>query len=377
MLPDPPASAFLALPSPDPSQEKVVAAAAVSQLNFFTTQLDSVIQASSIEDLCAVYKPFELLLETGHHSGLWWLDIAAASDQDIETISRFFGLHPLTTEDIKIHETREKIELFGSYYFLSLRPPRDFETDEGVRIVSHNIYALVFRDGVLSFSFDPSLHAGHVRQRIKEHRSHLALTSDWICYALIDDIVDGFGPFIGRVESGLEVMEDNISIARPDDIGLVLQRNYKWRKEVMQIRQLLHDKIDVIRSFARHCDAFDAPTSQVSLYLSDIRDHIITMISNLDQAEQMLSRSQSKYLTQLHFDSGRMRNGIASALGRLTVLASILVPMQFITGLLGMNVVVPGKYVGNLVWWWGIIGFMFGAIILFALVAKRIGLLDQ
>ncbi|GLB02718.1 magnesium and cobalt transport protein CorA [Aspergillus tubingensis] len=379
MEPAPLAAIMSSDSTPDPRLEKP-RPAAVSRINFFTSQLNTSIEASSIEDLCSVYKPFDLLLETGAHSGLWWLDITAPAEEDIEALARFFNLHPLTTEDIKTRETREKIELFGHYYFLSLRPPRRFETDTGVRIVSHNLYAVVFRGGVLSFSFDPSLHTSHVRQRIKEHSSHLLLTSDWICYALIDDIVDGFAPFISRVETGVVTVEDSVSITRPDDMGLALQRIFKLRKEVMNIRQPLHDKIDVIRSFARHCDISDTSSSQVALYLSDICDHVDTMIANLEQAEQMLSRLQSKYLTQVHFDSGRMRNGIASALSKLTVLASILVPMQFITGLFGMNVRVPGKTHdgdNSLTWWFSILGFILGLTVIFAWVAKRIGLLDR
>ncbi|RAL14109.1 magnesium transporter CorA family protein [Aspergillus homomorphus CBS 101889] len=365
-------------PDPRPADDSAVAAAKESpELNFFTTKLDCIVHAPSLDDLCAIYNPVSTLLETGIHHGLWWLDVTAASEEDIETLAHSFGLHPLTVEDITMREKREKIELFDSYYFLSLRPPSSIKTDDGVRIVSHNLYAVVFPEGVLSFNFGPNVHAHHVRNRIKEHRSHLALTSDWICYALIDAIVDGFAPFIARVETGVDLMEDHISVTRPDEIGLALQHIYKWRKEVIQIRQLLHDKTDVIRCFARHCDAPEATSAQVALYLSDIRDHVLTMMANLEQAEQMLSRSQSKYLSQLQFDSGRMRNEIATALSRLTVVAAIIVPMQFITGLFGMNVLVPGKNAAGLVWWYGILGVILGLIVLFLLVAKRMRLFDR
>lgn len=156
-----------------------------TQLTFFSSQLDSCIQASSLDDLKALYEPLCPLLEDRTYGGLWWLDVTAPSEDDIETLSRIFNLHPLTTEDIKIRETREKIELFGPYYFLSLRPARRVESDEGVRTSPINVYAVVFRDGVLSFSMGSNPHVGHVRSRIKEHQSHLYLTSDWICYALM------------------------------------------------------------------------------------------------------------------------------------------------------------------------------------------------
>ncbi|KAL4952288.1 hypothetical protein BDW69DRAFT_167984 [Aspergillus filifer] len=346
-----------------------------TQLTFFSTQLDSCVQAPSLDDLKALYEPLCPLLEDGTYPGLWWLDVTAPSEEDIEALSSIFNLHPLTTEDIKIREAREKIETFGPYYFLSLRPARQVETQEGVRTSAVNVYAVVFRDGVLSFSMGSNPHVGHVRNRIKEHQSHLYLTSDWICYALIDDIVDGFAPFITQVESAVETMEDSVSITRPDDIGLALQQIYRCRKEVLHIRQLLTDKTDVIRCFARHCDAFGASSPEVTLYLSDIQDHVLTMMANLDAAEQMLSRGQSKFLSQLSFDSTRMRNQIASGLSRLTTIAGIVVPLQFITGLFGMNVTVPAQGADNLTAWFSILGVLLALVVLFLTVARRLRML--
>jgi magnesium transporter len=167
------------------SDEKPYTPSEQTQISFFSSQLDSCLQASSIDDLKALYEPLCPLLEDGTYGGLWWLDVTAPSEDDIESLSRIFNLHPLTTEDIKTRETREKIELFGPYYFLSLRPPRQAETHDGVRTAPINVYAVVFRDGVLSFSLGSNPHAAHVRSRIKEHQSHLYLTSDWICYALM------------------------------------------------------------------------------------------------------------------------------------------------------------------------------------------------
>ncbi|KAK1149659.1 hypothetical protein N8T08_005211 [Aspergillus melleus] len=351
-----------------------------TQFSFSTTLLDSEIRVPSLDDLISFYKPFDTLLETREDSGTWWLHVTSPSDADIEKLCDMFDIHPLTTEDIKMREAREKIELFGPYYFLSMRPPRQVVAPNAVRALSLNVYAIVFAQGVLSFTFGLSAHADHVRHRIDEHRSHLALTSDWICYALIDDIVDGFAPFIERIETGVEMMEEGVSIARPDDIGVALQRIYKCRREVIRIRQLLNDKTDVIRSFARHCGTFNSPTAEVALYLSDIQDHVLTMMANLSQSEEMLSRSQSKYLAQLSWDSTRMRNEIVETLSRLSVIGAIIVPMQFITGLFAMNVKVPGKGTEGgtepgtpgLYWWGGILGVILSVIFSCLLIAKRL-----
>ena len=42
----------------------------------------------------------------------------------------------------------------------------------------------------------------------------------------------------------------------------------------------------------------------------------------------------------------------ADVLGKLTVLGTIVLPMNIITGMWGMNVLVPGQDVDNLYWFW-------------------------
>ena len=42
----------------------------------------------------------------------------------------------------------------------------------------------------------------------------------------------------------------------------------------------------------------------------------------------------------------------ADVLGKLTVLGTIVLPMNIVTGMWGMNVLVPGQDIDNLYWFW-------------------------
>ncbi|KAJ5948018.1 hypothetical protein N7466_001033 [Penicillium verhagenii] len=343
-----------------------------TRYSFFNSSLDTVTRANGFSHLESICEPFKDFKETGDHKGLWWLHVASPSDDDIEILSRMFGLHPLTTEDIKVRELREKVELFGAYYFVSVLPPRQLKLITVPDASSANFYGIVFPEGILSITFGDGQDPAHVWKRIKEHQSDFSPTSDWICYALIDDIVDGFAPHIDRVQTGVEMMEDGLSVTRPDDIGLALQNISKCRKEVTQIRRLLHDKTDLIRCFARHCNYSVSTAEEITLYLRDIEDHVLTMMSNLTSAEQMLSRSQSKYLARLDLDSTCMRNQIANTLNRVTVIGTIMVVGQVVSGSFGQNVNVPGENVTNTHWWFGILSFIVGFTALFIMFAKRV-----
>jgi magnesium transporter len=82
-----------------------------------------------------------------------------------------------------------------------------------------------------------------------------------------------------------------------------------------------------------------------------IVDHIVTMVSNLNHMEKILSRSHSNYLAQINIKMNERQEQTADVLGRLTVLGTIVLPMNIITGLWGMNVMVPGQEVENLDWY--------------------------
>ena len=67
---------------------------------------------------------------------------------------------------------------------------------------------------------------------------------------------------------------------------------------------------------------------------------------------RLLSRAHSNYLAQINIRMNERQEQTADVLGKLTVLGTIVLPMNIITGMWGMNVLVPGQDVENLYWFW-------------------------
>lgn len=147
------------------------------------SELESLIQVTTIEELLNNNGPFRDIANGGVYDGVWWLDVTDPSPEEIETLANIFAIHPLTTEDIMTEEPREKTELFEKYYFVSLTLSQ--LSGKGSDFRPSNTYAIVFRNGIISCSFGDNPHAANVRRRIKNLHSHLNVTSDWICYALM------------------------------------------------------------------------------------------------------------------------------------------------------------------------------------------------
>lgn len=141
----------------------------------------------------------------------------------------------------------------------------------------------------------------------------------------------------------------------------------------MGLMKLLGGKADVLKGFTKRCNANYkvTPRMDIGLYLGDIQDHVVTMMTSLAHFEKMLSRSHSNYLAQLSIDNITQGNNHNKVLSKITLLASILVPLNLVCGMFGMNVDVPFKNVNNLGPFFGILGVLLLFVVFSLLLAKR------
>ncbi|KAK1808822.1 CorA metal ion transporter [Friedmanniomyces endolithicus] len=351
----------------------------------------------------------------------FWLDVLNPTDAEMTVLARTFGIHQLTTEDIMMEEQREKVELFNNYYFVNYRSfEQDTESENYLEPV--NIYIVVFREGVLSFHHSMTPHPANVRRRIRQLNDYMSPSADWISYSIIDDVTDVYLPLVQAIETEVDDIDDCIlglhddervsqqskitgkgsktvpsgsekeskQGTSPGDMsahkaegdktaaesgGDMLRRVGECRKKVMSLYRLLGNKADVIKGFAKRCNEHwhVAPRSEIGLYLGDIQDHIVTMTGNLSHYENLLSRAHSNYLAQINIRMNERAELTADVLGKLTVLGTIVLPMNIVTGMWGMNVWVPGQDTEHdLTWFWCITAGLVAFGCTCFLVAKRV-----
>jgi len=108
--------------------------------------------------------------------------------------------------------------------------------------------------------------------------------------------------------------------------------------------------------------------------LGDIQDHIVTMTQNLNHYEKILARSHSNYLALISIEMAKANNNTNDTLSRLTVLGTILIPMNLVTGLWGMNVLVPGQDHNTLHWFFAILGCLILFAFMSVIALRRSGL---
>jgi magnesium transporter len=192
-----------------------------------------------------------------------------------------------------------------------------------------------------------------------------------------DDIVDSFAPVITQLETDTDQIEDEVFIARTDDMAQFLRKIGTARKNTMALMRLLGGKADVLRGFTKRCNENYkvTPRMDIGMYLGDIQDHVVTMMNNLGHFEKMLSRAHSNYLAQISIDGIAQGTHTNKVLSKITLLASIIVPLNVVTGLFGMNVLIPWRDVETLAPFFGILGSLLAFCVLCGLLAYKLRML--
>ncbi|CAJ0833649.1 13830_t:CDS:2 [Entrophospora sp. SA101] len=270
--------------------------------------------------------------------GYFWIDVLSPTDSEMRILSSIFHIHPLTTEDIETEESREKCELFKNYYFINFRSYNQNNCNPSDDIEPISMFNVVMREGILS--------------------DYIKVTPDWINYALIDDITDSFAPLIRQVEFQSDAIDQLVLVLKNSEQQDMLVRIGICRKMVMTFLKLLGTKADVIKALIKRCEEINAAGGEKN-------DHIITMLQNLNHYELILSRAHSNYLAQISIEITQLSNKTNEIINKLTVFATVLVPMNVVTGLFGMNVKVPGQDEDDLIWFFSIVG----ALTLFGLIS--------
>ena len=126
----------------------------------------------------------------------------------------------------------------------------------------------------------------------------------------------------------------------------------------MSLTRLLTDKADILRAFIKRCNKDYAVTAHrdMGLFISDIQDHVVTMANNLNHFEKILVCSHSNYLNQMSIQEISQGNRANEFMRRVTITTTAILAMTVISGIFGMNVLVPWQNDENIYAFIGIVG---------------------
>ncbi len=254
-----------------------------------------------------------------------WINVTGIHDENLigEFGSRV-GLHPLMLEDIMNTTQRSKLDDYKDTIFIVLRLLKYDEQDSSV--IDEQISLILGDKFVISFTESNDDVFAPVFQRLHLANSRIRMRGpDFLCYSLVDCIVDHHFVVLEHVDEQLDNLEDELINLPSTD---TLQKIQHKKREITSLRKTIWPLREVVSKFQR----LDTPLVKETtrLYLHDVYDHSIQAMETIESFRDISGGLLDMYMSTM----SQKMNEIMKV---LTLVATIFVPLTFIASLYGMN----------------------------------------
>lgn len=254
-----------------------------------------------------------------------WINIDGLNKKEVEKLCAHYEVHPLIVDDILSVGQRPKMDEIGNIIYCLL--PMIYFNDstgavetEQVSIVLGNGFLLSFQEDASRDVFDP------VRDRLRSSNARLREgTADYLCYNLIDVIVDSYFGIIDKINDRIEQLEDLILLNKNIDYFSSISI---MRREVMLLRRSIGPVRELINGFLRSDNKL--LDDKHDKFYKDVYDHIIQANEYVEAHREMLMNLQDLYMNRVNL---RMNE----VMKIFTMVALLLAPATVIGGIFGMN----------------------------------------
>jgi magnesium transporter len=285
---------------------------------------------------CAHYKeglrteggmvPLEETAARRADGGFVWLGLFEPGEEELAQVRETFGLHELAVEDaLTLHRHPKIVSYDNDVQLVIVRTARYDDAAEGVDFGEISVF--IAPDFVITVRQGVATELVGVRQRLEERPQLLATGSLSVLWAVLDAVVDAYAPVVLEVERDVDDIEATVfsgSVASTERI-------YSLRGEATGFYRAVHPLLGVISMVER-----TAP-KKLRPYLRDVHDHLIRVDEGIADQRELLRQVLEANMAVISVEQTRVSVQQNRTIQQLTILATIFLPLTFITGFFGQN----------------------------------------
>lgn len=261
----------------------------------------------TVEELLAKSEPF-------------WLDLAAVGEGTPEfgLLRDAFNFHPLALEDAQRFGERPKLDTYDDFAFLVVFGPGGSD-----HLVEVHCFAAP--------NFLVTIHR-HSLPSVDDVKRRLLLPAPepspiMVLYRVVLTLVDGYFPWLSDFDDQLDDIQDAI-LQNPTDEQL--GHLFDMKRALITVRKVVSPQRDVLAIMVNSVGVFPGMTVDYERYFRDIYDHLLRVSDLVDSYRDLLSGVLDTHLSTVN-------NRLQVVMKQLTIIASIFLPLSFITGFFGQN----------------------------------------
>jgi magnesium transporter len=251
-----------------------------------------------------------------------WIGLHEPTEEEFDSVRREFDLHELAIEDaIEAHQ-RPKLEVYKDSLFMVLKTARYVEGGPAVETGEIQIFV---GDGFIVTVRHGETKLHDVRLELEQRPEFLRLGPGAALHAIIDRVVDDYGPVVEALDRDVRNLEAEVFSERREDST---QRIYSLKREVLE----LHDVVAPLHEPLERLERLTSPLIPKKLwpYFRDVKDHVVRYVREIDGFRELLNSVLTANLTQA---SVRQNEDVR----KISAWAAIVAVPTLITGIYGMN----------------------------------------
>ena len=264
-------------------------------------------------------------------AGFVWLGLFEPTLEELQKVQARFGLHDLAVEDAQNLHLRPKVEQYndGAISFVVIRTARYIdETDDvefgEVSVFIGDQFVITVRQGDASELHD-------ARNRLEQRPDLLAEGPEAALWAIMDKIVDDYAPVVQCLDTDISELEATVftgSVAPSERI-------YKLRREANEFYRAVHPLLAPVDAIARGTQLDVSP--KLRPFFRDINDHLKLTEEEIASQRELLGVMLQANLAAISLQQNDISVRQNETSKQLTVIATVFLPLTFITGFFGMN----------------------------------------
>ncbi len=259
---------------------------------------------------------------------LIWLDLKIGDDatEYSSMLLSIFNLSNLTIETIDEKIERAKLVEGKGYFYLVVHgldfkekkseastPKLDIVFGQNFLITAHRA-SMPWLDSLMN-----TICTGHTEENL------MSRGMAFLLHAVLDALVDSYFPVLDTLDDVIDELE-NAAVNEASDA--VQGRMFRIKRSLAQMRRVISPQVEVANSLITRTG--ELIPKEIEPYFSDTHDHLIRTFEVLDSYRDLMSGLLDVYLTTVS-------NRLNQVMKQLTIIATIFMPITFITGVFGQN----------------------------------------
>jgi magnesium transporter len=267
---------------------------------------------------------FDQAFEAGREPDSFvWIGLFEPTEDEFAAVREEFNLHELAVEDaIKAHQ-RPKMEVYDDSLFIVLKTARYNDAEESVEFAEIQLF--IGEGFVVTVRHGEASALAQVRKSVQARPELLKLGPTAVLYAVIDRVVDDYGPVITGIDNDLREVEAEVFTHERTNPG---ERIFQLKREVLDFHRNTEPLIEALDRLEA-CSVMHTHT-ELSPYFRDAKDHLLRTVGRIDAYGALLSDALNANLAQV---SVRQNDDMRTISAWVAIAA---IPTMF-GGIYGMN----------------------------------------